>query len=163
MYFTWYPDSPVGMLLLAGTSEQLTHLLFADKSQKRSAIVPEPAWEENPRPFAEAVRQLKAYFAGKLQTFSLPVAGRGTEFQRAVWKELQNVPYGQTASYGEIAAAIGRPTASRAVGMANGRNPISIVVPCHRIIGSNGRLVGYGGGLHRKTRLLQLEGISVST
>ncbi len=109
---------------------------------------------------AETARQLDAYFAGELKDFDIPLDMIGTDFQKIVWKQLTAIPYGETWSYGEMAAAIGKPTASRAVGHANGQNPISIIVPCHRVIGSNGRLVGYGGGLPRKQALLALEGAS---
>jgi methylated-DNA-[protein]-cysteine S-methyltransferase len=105
----------------------------------------------------EAVRQLRAYFAGTLREFSLPLDPRGTEFQLRVWRQLETIPYGRICSYSEIAQAIGAPRAVRAVGAANGANPIPIVVPCHRVIGSNGKLVGYGGGLPLKKRLLDLE------
>ncbi|MEZ6124458.1 MAG: methylated-DNA--[protein]-cysteine S-methyltransferase [Planctomycetaceae bacterium] len=157
-FYTWYHHSPVGRLLLAGTRDHLTHLLFADADD---AVLPDPGWQENDVPFREAVRQLTAYFQSELQEFRLPLAAHGTDFQKSVWNELCKVPYGETASYGDIARAIGRPTASRAVGMANGRNPIAIIIPCHRIIGAGGNLVGYGGGLNRKTRLLQLEGAAI--
>ena len=106
----------------------------------------------------EAVRQLRAYFAGQLRRFELPLDLRGTDFQLRVWRELERIPYGETRSYLEIAEAIGAPRAVRAVGAANGANPIPIVVPCHRVIGASGKLVGYGGGLPLKKRLLQLEG-----
>jgi methylated-DNA-[protein]-cysteine S-methyltransferase len=106
----------------------------------------------------EAVRQLRAYFAGQLRHFDLLLDLRGTDFQRRVWRELERIPYGETRSYRQIAEAIGAPRAVRAVGAANGANPIPIVVPCHRVIGANGKLVGYGGGLPLKKRLLQLEG-----
>ena len=105
-------------------------------------------------------KQLDAYFAGELKDFDVPLDMQGTDFQKLVWKQLTAIPYGETWSYGEMAAAIGKPTASRAVGHANGRNPVSIIVPCHRVIGSSGRLVGYGGGLDRKRALLELEGAS---
>jgi methylated-DNA-[protein]-cysteine S-methyltransferase len=105
----------------------------------------------------EAVRQLRAYFAGELQAFDLPLAPQGTPFQLAVWKHLCEIPYGETISYGELARRIGNPNASRAVGLANGSNPIPIVIPCHRVIGSNGKLTGYGGGLPIKEKLLGLE------
>ncbi len=101
--------------------------------------------------------QLREYFAGERERFDVPLAARGTEFQRRVWEALRAIPYGETASYGQIARAVGRPAASRAVGAANGRNPISIVVPCHRVVGAGGALTGYGGGLDRKARLLDLE------
>ena len=105
----------------------------------------------------EAARQLTAYFQGQLRNFSLPLQPKGTTFQRSVWEQLQRIPYGQTCSYGDIARACGNPKASRAVGMANNRNPISIIIPCHRVIGADGKLVGYGGGLDIKIRLLELE------
>ena len=107
---------------------------------------------------AEAERQLRAYFAGQLRRFDLPLDMRGTDFQLCVWRELEKIPYGETRSYSQIAAAINAPQAVRAVGAANGANPIPIVVPCHRVIGSSGKLVGYGGGLPLKKRLLVLEG-----
>ena len=107
---------------------------------------------------SEAVRQLRAYFAGQLRWFDLPLDMQGTPFQLRVWRELERIPYGETRSYSQIAAAIGAPRAVRAVGAANGANPIPIVVPCHRVIGASGKLVGYGGGLPLKRRLLELEG-----
>jgi methylated-DNA-[protein]-cysteine S-methyltransferase len=164
--YTTMPDTPVGSILLAADDTGLRFLLFdsgsGDDSKssdvRRNAVVrPLPEWERNDGRFRDAVQQLNAYFQGRLTQFSLPVAPQGTEFQRRVWTALCDVPYGQTATYGEIAAAIGQPTASRAVGMANGRNPLSIIVPCHRIIGAGGKLVGYGGGLQRKSTLLRLE------
>lgn len=161
MFYTWFDDSPVGRLLLAGTAEHLKYVAFDDGSTQKRQSIPLDSWEYSEKPFLEAIRQLKAYFKGRLTAFDLPLDGEGTEFQKRVWNELTKVPYGATVSYGQIATAIGQPTASRAVGMANGRNPISIVVPCHRIIGSSGKLVGYGGGIERKTRLLQLEGVTV--
>ena len=108
-------------------------------------------------PFAEAKRQLAAYFAGRLTAFDLPLAPQGTPFQRRVWDELRRVPHGQTVSYGELARRIGSPTACRAVGAANGRNPLCIIVPCHRVVGANGKLIGYAGGMPRKEALLALE------
>ena len=121
-------------------------------------------WEREGARYAEggewnalAAEQLDGYFRGALRTFDVPLDMRGTAFQRRVWEALLHIPYGETWSYGDVAAAIGRPTASRAVGAANGSNPVSIIVPCHRVIGANGRLTGYGGGLHRKDYLLALE------
>lgn len=160
MFYTWMDDSPVGRLLLAGDGDALQFLVFDQLKSRERHRLPQPGWEESSKPFREVIRQLRAYFAGKLQEFDVPLQGDGTDFQKDVWKALRDVPYGHTASYGEIAKAVGRPKACRAVGLANGRNPISIIVPCHRIIGSNGKLVGYGGGLDRKTRLLQLEGVA---
>jgi methylated-DNA-[protein]-cysteine S-methyltransferase len=105
----------------------------------------------------EVIEQLTAYFAGDLKDFDVPLTMAGTDFQRAVWTELQQIPYGETITYGELAERLGRPSASRAVGLANGKNPISIIVPCHRVIGSTGNLTGYGGGLPRKRYLLDFE------
>lgn len=154
-------DTAIGRILLAADHEGLRFLVFDHESSRDRHQVPKPEWERNDAHFRDTIRQLKAYFAGDLQQFDVPLAGQGTEFQKRVWDALRKVPYGETATYGDIAKAIGSPTASRAVGMANGRNPISIIVPCHRIIGTSGKLVGYGGGLHRKTALLKLEGIAV--
>jgi methylated-DNA-[protein]-cysteine S-methyltransferase len=115
-------------------------------------------WEPaDPDAFADVVTQLDAYFAGTLAEFDVDLRLDGTEFQRRVWAALQTIPYGETRSYGQIAAHIGSPAASRAIGLANGRNPISIIVPCHRVIGSSGSLTGYGGGIERKRALLELE------
>ncbi|MCA9049009.1 MAG: methylated-DNA--[protein]-cysteine S-methyltransferase [Planctomycetaceae bacterium] len=155
MQYTFMNDTPVGRLLVAGDTAGLRYVLFDD-----DAAIPSD-WVESDDLLAEPVRQLTAYFSGELREFRIQLAGQGTEFQRRVWQELLKVPYGSTASYGQIAAAIGQPKASRAVGAANGRNPISIIVPCHRIIGSTGNLVGYGGGPERKRTLLALEGISL--
>jgi methylated-DNA-[protein]-cysteine S-methyltransferase len=142
-------ESPVGRLLLAADEAGLRKVLFDGE--------PASDWREDPASLAETVRQLRAYFAGELRDFDLPLAPEGTAFQLRVWRELRNIPYGQTISYGELARRVGSPRGSRAVGLANGANPISIVVPCHRVIGSNGRLTGYGGGLENKERLLALE------
>src|SRR5262249_8276001 len=113
--------------------------------------------DDESHPFKEAKEQLAAYFAGRLTEFDLPLAMEGTDFQRRVWQELREIPYGVTISYGELAKRVGNPNGSRAVGLANGHNPISIIVPCHRVIGSNGKLTGYGGGLPRKAALLDFE------
>ncbi|MFC7327965.1 methylated-DNA--[protein]-cysteine S-methyltransferase [Marinactinospora rubrisoli] len=146
--------SPVGELLLTGDGAALTGLYMRPE---KGWAPPPPDWRRDDALFAETRRQLAAYFAGELREFSLPLAPSGTPFQLRVWRALTTIPYGRTTSYGEIATRLGRPTASRAVGMANGRNPISIIVPCHRVIGANGSLTGYGGGLPRKERLLRLE------
>jgi methylated-DNA-[protein]-cysteine S-methyltransferase len=146
--------SPLGPLLLVGTADVLTSIWLPSG---RDRVDPEPDWVESARPFKEAVRQLAAYFAGRLRQFDLPLAPAGTAFQRRVWRALCDIPYGETVSYGELARRIERPAAVRAVGAANGQNPISIVIPCHRVIGSDGRLVGYGGGLPAKSALLELE------
>jgi methylated-DNA-[protein]-cysteine S-methyltransferase len=146
--------SPVGRLLLVADRDGLRHIGFLDG---QGALGREPDWKASREPFGEAVRQLKAYFAGELHTFALDLALRGTPFQMTVWSQLCKIPYGRTISYGELAASIGKPKASRAVGLANGANPIPIVIPCHRVIGANGQLTGYGGGLPIKEKLLALE------
>ena len=146
-------DSPVGPLTLAGRSGQLMHLRMVDQTYEPS----HNGWELDDGAFSDAVEQLESYFAGKLFEFDLDLELVGTPFQRNVWAALRTIPYGETRSYGEIAVQIGAPTAFRAVGLANGHNPIGIIVPCHRVIGSNGSLTGYGGGLDRKRALLALE------
>jgi methylated-DNA-[protein]-cysteine S-methyltransferase len=117
----------------------------------------EPGWRADRGTFADVRRQLAEYFGGDRITFDVPLAAAGTPFQRAVWRGLRGIPYGETISYGELARRIGRPSAVRAVGLANGRNPISVIVPCHRVIGADGTLTGYGGGIERKRLLLELE------
>ena len=149
-----YLDTPVGVLLLRANEDGLRAINFS-KSGRRAP--PKSDWQEDPRGFREVVRQLRAYFAGELEEFDIPLAPEGTEFQRRVWDELSKIPYGETVSYGELARRIGNPKASRAVGLANGSNPIPIIIPCHRVIGSNGKLTGYGGGLPVKEKLLALE------
>lgn len=146
--------SPVGPLLLAGTDEALHFVSFA--SSKR-AVRPKSEWLQSPTPFREAQRQLRAYFAGELKEFDLQLAFEGTEFQVKVWENLRAIPYGETISYGELARRVGKPDAARAVGLANGQNPIPIIIPCHRVIGSDGSLTGFGGGLPIKEKLLKLE------
>lgn len=149
-----FVDSPVGRLLLAGDERGLWLLSFArEDSSSRLG----DAWQASESPFREVVRQLNAYFHRELRSFDVRMHLVGTEFQRAVWNALPSIRYGSTMSYGELAQRIGRPAAVRAVGGANHANPISIIIPCHRVIGSNGRLVGYGGGLATKDRLLALE------
>jgi methylated-DNA-[protein]-cysteine S-methyltransferase len=142
-------DSPLGELLLAGDGHALS-AVHMDGS-------PDPGWRRDPGALREPAEQLRAYFAGELREFDLPLAPQGTPFQREVWDALREIPYGGTISYAELAAAVGRPDAARAVGAANGRNPIAIVIPCHRVIGASGALTGYGGGLRRKRLLLDLE------
>ena len=158
MYYC-YLHSPIGELLLAGDKEALTMIGFPKGSMRRD---PEPDWIFNEKPFADAMRQLEEYFDGDRRDFDLPLRLDGTEFQLQVLDELQKIPYGETTSYGDIAKRIGRPKASRAVGAANGRNPIPIVVPCHRVIGSHGDLTGFGGGLDTKEALLRLEAENTS-
>lgn len=147
-------DSPIGDLLLLGDHAAL-HGLYMLQAPKPITI--SPAWQEQPAAFTGVQRQLEEYFAAERESFDLPLSMQGTDFQCAVWSALQEIPYGQTRSYGEIATRVGEPDAARAVGIANARNPISIIVPCHRVIGANGTLTGYGGGLPRKQYLLDLE------
>jgi methylated-DNA-[protein]-cysteine S-methyltransferase len=147
-------DSPVGVITLAGRDGVLTHLRMDDQAH---APTDQPSWEPDADAYEDAVEQLDAYFAGELTTFDLELSLEGTPFQREVWAALQEIPYGETWSYGQLADRIGKPGAARAVGLANGRNPIGIIVPCHRVIGADGSLTGYGGGLPRKQLLLQLE------
>ncbi len=146
--------SPVGRLLLAGSTKGLQILQFQDGAHP---LAPPRDWRQDSRSFQEIVEQLEQYFAGHRRRFEVKLDLEGTPFQLRVWKALQYIPYGKTVSYGELAVQIGHPQASRAVGAANGRNPVSIIVPCHRVIGATGRLVGYGGGLPIKTALLELE------
>ncbi len=155
IHYTYF-DSPIQTILLTAEHDALTGLYMVEHKHSRE-IDTEWIEEEQAVPFPEAKRQLSAYFAGNLTDFDLPLAPRGTSFQQLVWAELQRIPYGTTLTYGELAARISNPKASRAVGLANGRNPLSIVIPCHRVIGANGKLVGYGGGLARKEMLLSLE------
>jgi methylated-DNA-[protein]-cysteine S-methyltransferase len=147
-------DSPVGPLVLAGRDGALTNLRMVDQ---RYEPADRDGWREDRHAFGEAAAQLEAYFAGELVEFDLELAPAGTAFQRAVWDELLAIPYGETRSYGELARNLGRPGAARAVGLANGHNPIGIVIPCHRVIGADGSLTGYGGGIERKRALLDLE------
>jgi methylated-DNA-[protein]-cysteine S-methyltransferase len=146
-------ESPIGPLLLLGDEEALTGL-YMDTAH---APPVDPGWRRADQPFADAGEQLRQYFAGERRSFDLRLRPSGTDFQLRAWEELRRIPYGSTCSYGEQARRIGRPTAARAVGAANGRNPISIIVPCHRVIASDGALTGFGGGLERKRRLLAHE------
>jgi methylated-DNA-[protein]-cysteine S-methyltransferase len=146
-------DSPVGPLTLAGRDGRLRHLRMVDQTYEPSR----EGWMADDGAFADAVAQLEAYFAGDLIEFELDLELMGTDFQRRVWAGLLTIPYGETRSYGEIALQIGSPGGSRAVGLANGHNPVGIIVPCHRVIGANGSLTGYGGGIHRKKSLLEME------
>lgn len=146
-----YVETPIGRLLLAGDETAVHQIQFAPNS-------PESGWVQRAtEPLREAARQLKEYFAGKRTTFNLPLEPEGTAFQKTVWKNLRDIPYGDTISYGELARRVGNPKASRAVGAANGQNPLPIVVPCHRVIGANGKLTGFGGGIPVKEALLALE------
>jgi methylated-DNA-[protein]-cysteine S-methyltransferase len=147
-------ESPIGPLTLAGDDQGLTNLCM---EAQRHPPAGREGWTLDDNAFAAAVDQLQAYFSGDRVDFDVALRLEGTEFQNRVWSALLEIPYGETWSYGRLAAHIGAPTASRAVGLANGRNPVAIIVPCHRVIGSNGSLTGYGGGLDRKRRLLDLE------
>ncbi len=147
-------DSPIGDLLLVGDGEALYRL---DMQQGRRPTAINPRWQRRDEAFADVRGQLTEYFDGHRRAFDVPLALGGNSFELPVWEALLEIPYGETVSYGEIARGMGRPDAARAVGLANGRNPIAVIVPCHRVIGSDGALVGYGGGLERKRLLLDLE------
>jgi methylated-DNA-[protein]-cysteine S-methyltransferase len=153
-------DSPVGRLLLAADDDALRVLSFLE-GRADKARDPDPAWREvapsHSAIITETIRQLRAYWTRELHDFDLPLKPEGTPFQLTVWKQLCAIPYGTTISYGELARRVGNPKASRAVGLANGCNPIAIIIPCHRVIGSNGKLTGFGGGLPTKEKLLELE------
>ncbi len=147
-------DSPIGPLVLSGSEGMLTGLhIVADSPLPHLVGEPSP----HAAPFHHVRDQLERYFAGELTDFDLPLEMSGSTFQLRVWNALREIPYGETVSYGELARRVGRPGAARAVGLANGSNPIAIVVPCHRVIGADGSLTGYGGGMDRKRRLLELE------
>ncbi len=152
--FTTMP-SPVSELTLIGDGRSLTAVYLGAKHRHAPDVGAD--WVRDDDSFDEARRQLEEYFDGQRREFDLPLAPRGTKFQLQVWETLLDIPYGETTSYGAIAANLGHPNGSRAVGAANGRNPISIIVPCHRVIGASGALIGYGGGLDRKRTLLDLE------
>src|SRR6476661_5039700 len=146
-------DSPIGELLLLGDGEALHGLYMQGGRRKRIS----PEWERDERPFAVAAEQLAEYFDGRRREFDLPLALNGPPFQRQAWEALRDIPYGETVTYGEQARRIGHPDAARAVGAANGQNPIAVIVPCHRVIGAGGALTGFGGGIERKRLLLDLE------
>jgi methylated-DNA-[protein]-cysteine S-methyltransferase len=147
-------ESPIGLLLLAGTPEALSHLYFQAGPRP---VRPDERWRMDAGVFVEAVTQLGEYFAGGRREFQLPLAPSGTAFQLSVWRALQAIPYGISTSYGELARGLGNANASRAVGLANGSNPIPVIIPCHRVIGADGSLTGFGGGLPIKRALLNLE------
>jgi methylated-DNA-[protein]-cysteine S-methyltransferase len=153
-YYALVP-SPVGELLVVGEGGAVTAVKF--HGTHRRGLVVDERWAHDPDRLSDAADQLAAYFAGRLRTFDLPLAPRGTPFQRQVWDALTTIPYGETTSYGELADRLGRPGSARAVGAANGANPIAIVVPCHRVVGSDRSLTGYAGGLGAKRHLLALE------
>ncbi len=149
-------ESPLGPLRLTSNGSALTGIYMEDHS---FGLEQSNQWveQDDAAPLPEARQQLREYFDRQRTTFDLPLAPEGTDFQRQVWQELERIPYGTTISYGELARRVGKPKGAQAVGAANGRNPLSIIVPCHRVIGANGSLVGYGGGLERKQSLLALE------
>ena len=150
-----YVDSPVGSLLVAGDEGAIRRIDFPHDGKPAP---PEPGWHESSSGLLqEATRQLSEYFSGRRTVFTLPLVPEGTEFQRTVWRHLLDIPYGHTISYGELAKRLGKPKASRAVGAANGCNPLPIMMPCHRVIGADGKLTGFGGGLPTKKALLTLE------
>jgi methylated-DNA-[protein]-cysteine S-methyltransferase len=155
IYFTHY-ESPIQSLRLVSDGRSLIGLYMMSE---KHLLAPQSDWVEDASvaPFPQTTQQLTAYFAGALTEFDLPLQMQGTTFQQSVWEALKTIPYGRTMSYGELAQQLGQPKASRAVGLANGRNPVSIIVPCHRVIGANGKLTGYGGGIERKQWLLNHE------
>jgi len=153
--------SPVGELTLVASDKGLTAILWENDDPDRVRLADKTEDAAHPV-LVEAARQLGEYFAGQREAFDLPLDFHGTDFQKRVWQQLLAIPFGETRSYGEIARALGQPTASRAVGAANGKNPISIVAPCHRVIGTNGTLTGFAGGLEAKQRLLALEGLELA-
>lgn len=154
-YYTKIP-SPIGEILIVSDGKKITRVSM-DKQKYAAEIGAD--WKEQAglEVLKDAAAQLKSYFAGSLKAFDLPLSFAGSEFQNKVWRELKKIPFGETISYGELAQRVGSPKASRAVGLANGKNPIAVIVPCHRVIGANGSLTGYGGGLTRKKQLLELE------
>jgi len=154
MFYDFF-DSPIGPLVLVGDDDGALTQLHLPKGGEPGHVAPE--WKRAPARLRETRAQIAAYFAGKLLTFDVPLAPRGTEFQRTVWDELLRIPYGDTISYADLARRIGKPSAMRAVGAANGANPIALIVPCHRVIGADGTLTGYGGGLPAKRWLLDHE------
>lgn len=153
---TTFVDSPVGPLFVAASSDGLRAIEFRDN---RHPVKRDGEWQTGDNAvLRKARRQLDEYFAGKRRTFDLPLSPQGTDFQRTVWTTLASIPYGETISYAQLASRVGKPSAMRAVGAANGRNPLPIVLPCHRVIGADGSLTGFGGGLPTKQFLLKLEG-----
>lgn len=153
LFYTWY-ESPVGRLLLVGSQSGLNFVSF---STGKHAVSLSAEWLEDRAVFKHAIAQLEEYFKGRRKSFDLTLFPEGTEFQKEVWNALQTIPYGETISYKELAQRIGKPKTIRAVGAANGANPIPIIIPCHRVIGHDGSLTGFGGGLPLKKRLLELE------
>jgi len=157
LYYTTF-QSNLGEIIIAAHDGGLTHIAFQDGAQP---VQPQPGWQLDEEPFKEAIQQLTEYFNGQRKTFNLNLAPKGTAFQTKVWSLLQEIPFGKVISYGQLAEQAGNPRASRAVGAANGRNPLPVVIPCHRVIGGNGKLTGYAGGLAIKEKLLQLEQVKL--
>ena len=156
--FYTHIDSPIGRLLLAGDEQALHYLSFP---KGKMAFGPNSKWLKNDSPFKEVKRQIDSYFAKELTQFDLPLKMAGTDFQKKVWQTLPDITYGQTRSYGWLADRVGSPKASRAVGAANGNNPLPIIIPCHRVIGASGKMTGFGGGIDTKIFLLELEGVII--
>ncbi len=156
-YYTRFP-APFWEIILAGDNAGLSNLHMITGTGSRDVTIP-TTWKRNDSYFSDLKKQILAYFDGKQKIFNVVLNPQGTDFQKRVWKALATIPFGETRSYGDIAAAIGNPRASRAVGGANARNPIPLIVPCHRVIGRNGKLTGFAGGLAAKEQLLRLEGV----
>jgi methylated-DNA-[protein]-cysteine S-methyltransferase len=154
MYYDFFNTGLIGRLTLVGDEEGLRHIIF---QEEKNPVSIQEQWQRRPGFFEEVKAQLRAYFKRERKQFDLPLAPVGTAFQRKVWQALRAIPYGQLVSYKSIAEAVGNPKAVRAVGRANGKNPIPIIIPCHRVIGSDGSLTGFGGGLETKQRLIDLE------
>jgi methylated-DNA-[protein]-cysteine S-methyltransferase len=157
----YYVDSPIGRLMLTSNGTALTGLYMnVTRNKPTKPLAPDDDWVQNGTidPLPAAAQQLKEYFSGARREFDLPLKLQGSEFQQSVWHELLKIPFGETRSYGQLAKRLGNPNGSRAVGLANGRNPIAIIVPCHRVIGADGSLTGFGGGIERKEWLLSHEG-----
>jgi methylated-DNA-[protein]-cysteine S-methyltransferase len=153
-FFYTFMDSPIGRLLLAGDEAALHFLSFPNGHK---SFGPKAGWIRSDAPFAGVTSQLTAYFEGHLRKFDVPLAVRGTDFQKRVWRTLPTIPFGETRSYGWLARQLGAPNSSRAVGAANGANPLPIILPCHRVVGADGSLTGFGGGIETKRFLLDLE------
>jgi methylated-DNA-[protein]-cysteine S-methyltransferase len=154
LYYDYFETGLIGTLILIGDEIGLRYILF---EKEKNQVVIQDDWQKNPDFFTAVKMQLRAYFKGELKEFDLPLAPEGTTFQQKVWRALRNIPYGELVSYKSIAKTIGNPKAVRAVGAANGKNPLPIIVPCHRVIGSDGSLTGFGGGLQTKQQLIDLE------
>ena len=157
----WYYSTLLGKIGIAEENHEITDLIFESQEIKNKKHLKESIAEEETELLKKAAVQLHEYLTGRRREFDLPLNPAGTAFQKKDWKALQTIPYGQTVSYGEIAKQIGCPKGARAVGLANNRNPIPVFIPCHRVIGADGRLVGYGGGIDKKVKLLEIEGIGV--